>query len=372
MKSRTTAARSTRGLVTGTALIVCACGARTGLQQDAASDDPALGSSGGRAGAGGSAANPPLACVDGTFVLDRAVPAVMLVLDRSRSMDASFGTGKNRWEVLTDALATALPSVDDTMSLGALVFPSSRVNDACDVPTAADVGLGFGHAQNIVTTMRAAGPGGATPTADALIVAGNALLANRVASTARTMVLATDGGPGCNTSLDRTTCRCIGNQACNSATRCLDDVRTVDRIASFSAAGVPTYVIGIERAGDTTSSEVLDAMAKAGGRPQTGANHAYYGASSATELGAALTRIRDQVGACTYLTRSVPDATGSIAVVLEGATLPYDESGRNGWRWASRANGEVVFSNEACAALATARAAPTVTVRCAAASDDPA
>jgi hypothetical protein len=178
------------------------------------------------------------------------------------------------------------------------------------------------------------------------------------------MILATDGEPNCNGSLDPGSCTCVeSNAGCRfNVNQCLDDVRTIDRIASQAKKGLPTYVIGIEDASDARFASVLDRMAEAGGRPQTGATHKYYSGNSEAELEAALVTIRNQVGSCTYLTTSVPDARGTISVTLDGANLPFDPSGTSGWGWSDRNNGEILLAGDACATVA-AEPVPALTAQ---------
>jgi hypothetical protein len=168
------------------------------------------------------------------------------------------------------------------------------------------------------------------------------------------MILATDGEPNCNTALNPDTCTCVeSQQGCRSQpNQCLDNVRTIDRISTQTSKGIPTYVIGIEDEGDAQFSNVLDAMAVAGGRPQTGAPHKYYSGNSEPELEAALVVIRNQVGSCTFLTSSVPDQRGSITVTVDGVPLPYDPSRTNGWAWNNEDNGEIVLVGGACTRFA--------------------
>jgi len=176
------------------------------------------------------------------------------------------------------------------------------------------------------------------------------------------LVLATDGAPDCNAALNPATCRCVAGTRCNIAERCLDDKRTVDTIARYAAQSIPTYVVGIQDSASTSFSDVLDAMAVAGGRPRAGARK-YYAATSSAELDAAFVAIRAQVGACTFLSSSVPSATGAITITLDGAVVPEDPSGRSGWRWVDKANGEIALSADFCGA-ATTSAGFTATVSC--------
>jgi hypothetical protein len=300
----------------------------------------------------------PIACTPGTFPLVTAIPAIMLVLDRSGSMNDKFGgQGSTRWDTLTSALSSTLPPVNSTMEIGALLFPSADSAGggtlSCDVATAADLLPATDHVPALLTLLAQASPGGGTPTFGALAVAADVLHGIRAATTARAIVLATDGAPNCNDALDPNTCTCAGTnpQACqNDAFECLDNVRTVQSIATHASEGLPTYVIGIQDAADTEFTQVLNAMAVAGGRPQTGASTSYYAASSGADLDTALVTIRNQVGGCTFLTTSVPGSQGTITVTLDGTVLPYDPTGKTGWSWSDESNGQIVLAGSTCAA----------------------
>ena len=338
------------------AVVVAHCGSRTGLDID-----------------GRDAGLQALACTTGTVTLARAIPAVMFTIDRSGSMGYGLGPrsgGLTRWEILTSAFAATLPPVDSSMQIGALLFPNaggSRGTATCAVTTKADLALGPNHVAPLLDLLRTAFPGGATPTAEALDAAASLLLGVRAGTTARSVVLATDGAPNCNAHLDGRTCRCgEAGQGCQGASeQCLDDKRTIDTITKYRVQGLPTYVIGIQDDGDTEFSDVLNAMADAGGRALTGAAQHYYRASSQSEFDAALTAIRDQVGRCTYLTPSVPDANGSIGVELGNSELPYDPTGAVGWSWGNEANGEIVLAAAACAQAVSGGVLPTANIVCA-------
>jgi len=360
-------------LALGGLALVSSCGARTGLDlapRDAAA--PADAATPHDAPIADDAADAtdappidtgPLPCVPESLALSPATPTVLFVLDRSGSMSTVFDAGQSRWRVLVAGLASTLPSVDSTMEIGGLVFPSDG-RSTCTVPTPF-LSPGLDRVAALVADLQAITPSGGTPTADAIDVATQAILSVRAASSARALVLATDGGPDCNAALDPGTCTCSGATGrggrCRSADQCLDDTRTVDRIAASLARGVPTYVIGIS--GDVIGTDVLQRMALAGGRPLVGGVQAYYAARSAADLQSALAAIRDQVALCTYLTASVPDAHGAIAVTIGGATIREDAT--DGWSWANRDNGELRLSGAACT-LASSMARPMVaaTITC--------
>ena len=311
-----------------------------------------------------------VSCTSGTVALTLATPVLMLVLDRSGSMGGRLGQTNgtdSRWQILTTALASSLPPVASTMEIGALVFPSATQGFDCAVDPTVDLAPQLDQVAALVSLMQSTTPGGATPTALAIDSAARQLFAIRAATTARALVLATDGAPNCNAALDPATCTCAAGNGCvanGNGAMCLDEARTVETIGGYEAQGLPTYVIGIEDSNDAQFADVLSAMAIAGGRPQSGAT-SYYAGRSEADLDAALVAIRNQVGACVYLTSSVPDTNGTILVTLDGAVIPYDATGVSGWEWANRANGQILLGGAACsAASASATGALQAQVTC--------
>jgi hypothetical protein len=343
------------------AALVVGCGARTSLPIPEL-DDASLPSN--------DVSDAPVPCTPGRITLERARPAVMMVLDRSGSMGRGFGGVETRWSILTRALASALPPVDSTMSLGALMFPRRGGGQTCALPTTPELTPALGNVDELLAEMRKSKPRGGTPTAAAIELASKTILAHRAATTARAMVLATDGAPVCNSALDPRTCRCGSSElSCTGRPDlCLDDARTINALRATLAKGVPTYVIGIAATEEGGFPDVLDAMAVAGGRPKLTGPSRYYGADSEAELDEALVAIRDQVGACTYLTVSVPDAAGDLTLLINGVAVPYDESGTNGWSWVDRANGQIALAGAACTRAQPSGARIEAVVAC---SDSP-
>ena len=342
----------------GPALVV-ACGARTGLDYDLAPGFAVDGGFDARIDARviTSIDSGIVACIDGRFALRRASPAVMFILDRSQSMRQSLN-GTSRWKTLTNSLEASLPPVDTTMEIGALIYPiSTGGSQSCVVPGGPELLPAFGNVKPLIEQLEANGPRGSTPTADAIDSAALALNGFRAASRARAMVLATDGEPTCNGALDGNTCECVDGRCRGNPEGCLDDARTAERLAFHRERGLPTYVIGIQDADNTQLVDVLDRLAVAGGRPKTG-TRTYYEATSQAQLTQAFEVIRDQVSACTYLTTSVPTASGSITVSVDGVET---EEGPD-WSWSSRANGEILFAGTTCEAARGAEL--TVDVRC--------
>ncbi|MBL8954472.1 MAG: VWA domain-containing protein [Myxococcaceae bacterium] len=293
-------------------------------------------------------------CTPGRIQLVRATPTALLVLDRSSSMGFRF-ENSTRWRALTAALKVALPKVDQTMEIGALTYPLGSGVLSCTSGAALDVVPAKNSSASIIRRMESLTPNGSTPTASALDIAGPAILSARAPIQGRALIMATDGAPGCNAALDPRTCTCINNMGTGGTgncepNRCLDDKRTVARIAHFADAGLPTYVIGLQSASDTTLVKALNDMAIAGGRPRADATTKYYEVGSQAELDTALTQIRDSVGACSFFARSVPTKDEAMTVTLPGgAVVPFDPTGTSsGWAWGNKRVGELYFVGPAC------------------------
>lgn len=141
-------------LLTGLSSLPTSCGSRTGV----CADDAAELAAGEEAGLDGDAGDAQtVACTPGDFGLNKASPAVMFVLDRSQSMTSTFGSRRSRLNVLTNALATSLPPVDDTMAIGALLFPargSGTSSTQCMVASSADLSPATGNVSSLVSAMR--------------------------------------------------------------------------------------------------------------------------------------------------------------------------------------------------------------------------
>jgi hypothetical protein len=343
-------------LVAGT---VVACGSRTGLfgpeglEVGASSPDAGL-----------EAGPQPIPCVPGRFNFELAVTQVMFVIDRSGSMAFDLaGNGQDslppvfvpddeqRWRILQRSLARTITAFDREISMGAKFFPEvlSQSSDtgACRVDTGVAIPPDRGNAQRILDVFDTTRPLGGTPTSDAVRIAAQYLTESR--SVARTIVLATDGEPNCNESLDAHDCTCTSPRGCSdqNPAACLDDLRTVETIREVAEAQkIPVYVIGIG-AEEAAAVPVLDRMAVAGGRALA-SEPRFYSAQSEDALNQALATIRDAVAKCTYLTPSAPSNPDAITVSIGGVEVPRDPSKTDGWDWIDQVFGELAFFGDAC------------------------
>ena len=365
------------GLFVGGAGIV-SCGSRTGLfgpDSDYFTGDPA---------ADASVDAPPdglVPCVPGRFTFELALTQLMFVIDRSGSMAFTLDGAANaprrlwRWSILQNALRRTIVTFDDQIAMGAKFFPEVLTSSdlvsaerACRTDTGVGIAPARGNAQSIVDTFDLTVPRGGTPTSEAIRSAASFLTQTR--SSARTIVLATDGAPNCNGDLDGDTCTCTSVSSagvpldCGSSDRgrysCLDDGRTIATVREVAdVQKIPVYVIGIGGLERPAFRQVLDAMAVAGGRPRPGPTR-HYNVQSELELTNALESIRDSVAKCTYLTPSAPTDPNKISVEIDGMFIPRDLTKTNGWDWVDQAYGELAFFGPACALAQGADGPPAV------------
>ena len=176
---------------------------------------------------------------------------VMLVVDRSYSMIED----DDRWSPMLAAIRQVVEGLDQTVQFGLVVFPNPRpgpdvpadVAEAC-APGRVDVEPAFGTAAQIMNILEASEPrfGQGTPTHSALLAAGEAL--TQGAAGTDYILLATDGGPGCNFGLDYTACTCLTGGSCvvwEMPQNCLDDARTINESRPACPSTDQTMVLGI-------------------------------------------------------------------------------------------------------------------------------
>lgn len=276
--------------------------------------------------------------------------SVVLVLDRSGSMMRLLGAaGVTRDAALHSALGTALPDIDATTRLGALLYPvagaTPDVGTICDLPAGGlDVPIALGAASDVVRALEAHLPAGGTPTADAIARAHAALEAPAFARGPRAILLATDGGPNCNPSGLGTDWYGVAPESCIDGgidvATCLDTERAVEAILAARGGGIPTYVVGMDVTLPVLTAS-LDEMAVAGGRPRRGTPR-FFAVERPVELQAALAEIAAEVPRCTF-EGPVPLEPEGGTVAVDGDPVPPGERG-----WSMGDDGTIVLHGEAC------------------------
>lgn len=309
---------------------------------------------------------PPMTMCGGTAVsLTRRRATVMLVIDRSGSMadpttDAAM---TSRWTALLAALRSALPRVDEALSLGLVLFPQplslpegqvATEADVCAVARQPQVVPAPRNARTVLDAISATLPGGATPTAAGVETGAEWLLRAPDRDGELYLLLATDGGPNCNAIFDPQTCRCTGpaERLCRmnnfGRINCLDQERTVASVRRVAEMGVQTFVLGLN--GTQDFADVLDAMAVAGGRarPMAPMGQRFYPVGSADELVQALTGITSALAQCRFVLDAPPPDHNLVDLRLDGRSIVHDPQRRDGWDWSDGEHRVIEFFGPTC------------------------
>jgi hypothetical protein len=284
-------------------------------------------------------------------------PNLYFVIDRSGSM-ADILEGRQKYDAVATAAVALVRSLGSQANVGAAVFPGRAVDEAHPCvpghevyPTSPGDPIRSAICGNDGPVTRAFSlaislpsgvmPGGSTPTAATLAALRPALGALR----GRTFVLlATDGGPNCNSQTSCNADKCIPNiekalgcsagvNCCDPGlygpTSCIDDEGTKNAVLDLFLAGIKTYVVGIPGSGPYAS--LLDDLAVAGGTARAGADHLYYDVQHIAELDDVLGSIGAKVTlSCQIHLAAPPPDSGLVNVYLDGQLVKY---GPNGWVW---------------------------------------
>jgi hypothetical protein len=283
------------------ALLAGCGGMRTPLNQKTPATDPSGGGPGGAACA-----------VRTTTHTTRAVADVIIVLDRSVSMDWSLRVDSRcsfddsdcttRLTASTSALEAVIADNHD-IRWGLLLFPTPEASAMCTVWAEPQVAVGTdtaaainAHLQTLTTAM-------SSPTAAALRAATDHLV-EAGAGDNKAILLATDGLPTCAT---------------DARSWSVEDMTgTMAAASAAKQAGYPVYVIGI---GPNLSN--LDSLAAAGGTGQ------YHPATSVDELDRALRSVARVVGPCTFRADEAPTDESLVFVYVNGREINRDPL--DGW-----------------------------------------
>jgi hypothetical protein len=301
---------------------------------------------------------------------------VLLVIDKSGSMDDQpEGFELKKWDALKTALEPALQAVAEEMSFGLLLYPYGADTEipldcfegCCEVPESADairVGIepGASSVQNVMAALDDTSPGGGTPTAAALAAALDYFTAGEGAALEgdRFVLLATDGGPNCDIDnvCDAEHCTqnldgvCPSGNCCeDDELSCLDDAAVVEQLEALSAAGVPTFVVGIP--GTEAYGEYLSTFATAGGVPNPDGPPDYYAVSAA---GGVEQLTQTFVDITTHLVRSCEVELGEaprekklVNVAVDCEIVPFEDGA--GWDITEEAPTTLVLAGDTCRRL---------------------
>jgi hypothetical protein len=302
-----------------------------------------LGPDGGPSEAGASdgptgVSTPDANCGAKSKMAAKLPPDVLLVLDRSNSMNndvkdapcmdggafggpmAAAGCGKDsKWAAVVPAITQVLAETENEVNWGLKFFPTAN-NECATTPTVA-VGVGPQNGAAISAAIATAtntsgsvsGFNG-TPTRSAINGA-TAYMQTLTDMNPKYILLATDGAPTCGS----------GDNTAAGAISAVEEART---------ANLKTFVVGISTGG-SSADDTLSGMATAGGLPRAG-TPAYYPVSSTDDLASAIKTLIGFTATCTFKVGPTPTDDGTtdlrrINVFGDGQEIPRDETHTDGY-----------------------------------------
>jgi hypothetical protein len=290
----------------------------------------------------------------GSTRLEAVLPSMLLVVDKSASMDQTppdFSSTK--WDALYTALETTFGDAAGNINFGLDLYPAVEA-ETCEMPSSEEivVPIQSGGDVLILDELGTTDPSGGTPTAAALERALDYFTTGEGASLKgeKFVLLATDGGPNCNKDL---TCgpeactlniedKCPANTNCcdpvdsndpDGQEKCLDEDASVAAVAALAAAGIKTFVVGIP--GTEAYAATLDLLAAESGVTNPGAPPDYFAVSAdgsdAGGLSDVLKTITTElIRSCRLELEEVPPNTRELYVVVDGELIVRDDP--DGWQ----------------------------------------
>jgi hypothetical protein len=268
-------------------------------------------------------------CATASLTFNARQVDMLILLDRSGSMDTAFGSG-TRYQ----AVASLLSDVADTYAMhvqfgyqempGRQGCESQVLGGCCASPPL--IGIAGNNGQAVTAAITAAAPmDGNTPTAASLRAALTYYESLDDGVDNRFVLLATDGSPSC------TLAGALSNGETSSSTACTDALLEVSALVS---QGVRVIVLGVGdglAADASGENDCLNAMAHAGGAAASPGNPGFYAVGDPQQLQLAIEQIFGGVMRPSCLLRlhsSVEES--NLLVYLDGQQIPHALTG-DGW-----------------------------------------
>ena len=312
------------------------------------------------------------ACHEQTFVPERVGdPDIIVLMDMSSSMaEGPDGGTSTKYETTSQAVTSVISQLETDGApiwWGLLFFPT---DGNCGVDAATLISPAAGNASSISGAITGASPNGNTP-AHLAVQAGADWYGSHDDGRGHYLLIATDGQPNCdpNEPVIPKTCQPANPVNCTSTEICqpvpiiggmcvpANGGVAVEAITAAAAAGVKTYVVGIDIDG---TNDTLNMMAEKGGTARAGSTK-YYPVSDQASTVSALENIATQIISCTFALNFTPGDLQYISVSVGGATIPHDQT--NGWDIDS-ASQTLTFYGTACQALQTNPDTVNIVVAC--------
>jgi hypothetical protein len=261
-----------------------------------------------QSGDGGGVNSGDANCGLTTVKLEAKPPEIMMVFDRSSSMNMILpATMTSRFTEASAAITDVLAKTNATVMWGLKLYPTGAM--MCNINPGVEVAVGAMTGPAVTAAIAGNVPGSPTGTPTHMAVAiGTEHLKMRTTSNPKYLLLVTDGLPNCSGG---------------------GPGPSVAAIQAAATAGFHTFVVGIATAG-TEADTTLNMMAMAGGEPRMGATK-YYPASVRDELTGVLTQITGQVTNCIFPLGTQPPSPNDVAVRVGGTRI--DRNMMNGWEY---------------------------------------
>jgi Mg-chelatase subunit ChlD len=249
--------------------------------------------------------------------VDYRRPDVLLVVDKSGSMNRPLGGFSARWEVMNEGLDRLLRDSAEGIRFGLLLFPATG---QCNLDVVH--GIADANVEQIRGTLDATRPDGDTPTPSALLAAGQHFATLPTNPHGRYVLLATDGQPeGCNASFASTT----------------------EQVQQLAQKGIKTLVLGF---GDgAPRAEDLELWARLGG---TGSAYSAYSPDELSKAFAEIARKVSNIPDCSFELGQDNGNGANITVRAGNEVIPEDAA--DGWSYSAEENA-VVFHGQSCQKL---------------------
>jgi hypothetical protein len=284
----------------------------------------------------------PTGCGEFPFNVSSEPADLMLVVDRSLSMEDDIPGGGTKWEAMLAAVDGVTHALETSIHFG-LASYAAEGGDLC-APGDVILDPAPNNADAIVNRLTRDGTGGATPTAASLENVGDYFQVPRAGHEDHSpaILLATDGAPNCNDALDGSSCTCTtggggGGGDCGGGQFCLDDMHTYSVIEAIAGGdpSVPVYVIGLP--GTEAYADVLSEMARRGATARAG-DPAYYAAGDRAALETALTEIASGFVGCVFSMDVAPANPRQVRILLDGMEVMHTDDRSEGWAYTNPEN----------------------------------
>ena len=258
--------------------------------------------------------------------------------DDSNEMSCTGGCGaKSKWALLSAAIGRMVIN-HPSLNWGLAPFGS---DDACGVNAGVEVDVAPDAASSIELALAATTPGGAAPTA-AAILAASGYLRSLPDSNPKYILLASDGRSGCATG--------GGGEAAA-------DAEAENAVASAFQARIPTFVVGMVPAWDTTATGSLNLMADNGGQPSLGTANTFFTTDTIDVQLSLISSRAATVDPCVIPLPYLLAPGTSLAVsttAADGQSVAIPEDPLVGWSFTSPDDTAVRISGSACPDLESA------------------